>query len=161
LNIEADGIKDQSITIETTPDPEKPEEKYVEGYTMPKNYYVKLGHQPELVSETELLFSDGTEETHDITWDIEDNMFDEPGTVSVVGYVDKHDLRVYTNVTVIESVGALLNYSIVTETGVDDVELPSSRPLVLEDGNVLGTEFPVEWRSEEHTSELQSRFDLV
>src|SRR5699024_11234621 len=26
LNIEADGIKDQSITIETTPDPEKPEE---------------------------------------------------------------------------------------------------------------------------------------
>src|SRR5699024_4118230 len=95
LNIEADGIKDQSITIETTPDPEKPEEKYVEGYTMPKNYYVKLGHQPELVSETELLFSDGTEETHDITWDIEDNMFDEPGTVSVVGHVDKHDLRVY------------------------------------------------------------------
>src|SRR5699024_8423322 len=56
LNIEADGIKDQSITIETTPDPEKPDEQYVEGYTMPKNYYVKLGYQPELVSEVELLF---------------------------------------------------------------------------------------------------------
>ncbi|MBU5465446.1 discoidin domain-containing protein [Virgibacillus sp. MSJ-26] len=149
LNIEADGIKDQSITIETTPDPEKPDEQYVEGYTMPKNYYVKLGYQPELVSEVELLFSDGTEETHDITWDIEDNMFDEPGTVSLVGHVENFDLRVYTNVTVIESVEALLNYSLVTETGVDDVDLPSSRPLVLENGNVLGTEFPVEWDAQD------------
>lgn len=149
LNIEADGIKDQSITIETTPDPEKPEGKYIEGYTMSKNYYVKLGHQPKLASETELLFSDGTKETHDITWDIEDNMFDEPGTVSVIGHVDKQDLRVFTNVTVLESVGALLNHSLATETGVDNVNLPSSRPLVLEDGDVLETEFPVEWDTQD------------
>src|SRR5699024_604336 len=145
LNVKADGIEDQSITIETTPDPEKPAEKYVEGYTMSKNHYVKLGHQPQLASETELLFSDGTEETHEITWDIEENMFDEPGIVNVVGHVDKHDLRVFTNVTVLESVGTLLNYSLATETGVDSVNLPSSRPLVLEYDDVLETEMSVEW----------------
>lgn len=149
LNVEADGIKDQSITIKTTPDPEMPTEKHVEGYTMPKNYYVKLGHQPKLVSETELLFSDGTKETSEITWDIEENMFDEPGTVNVVGHVDKHDFRVFTNVTVLESVGGLLNYSLATETGVDNVNLPSSRPLVLENGDVLETEFPVEWEAQD------------
>src|SRR5699024_5951900 len=149
LNLEADGVQDQDITIETTPDPDMSTETYVEGYTMSKNYYVKLGHQPDLASETELLFSDGTEETHNITWDIEKNMFDEPGTVTVVGHVDEHNLRVFTHVTVLESVGALLNYSVVTETGVDSVNLPSSRPLVLENGDVLETELPVEWETQD------------
>jgi beta-galactosidase len=149
LHVKADGIEDQSITIETTPDPEKPEEKYIEGYTMSKNHYVKLGHQPQLASETALLFSDGTEETHEITWDMEENMFDEPGTVSVSGHVKNHDLRVFTHVTVIESIGTVLNYSAAAETGVDHVNLPSSRPLVLENGDVLETEFPVEWDAQD------------
>ncbi len=149
LNVEADGIKGQSITITTTPNPEESTEKHVIGYTMPKNYYVKLGYQPKLVSETKLLLSDGTKETHPITWEIEENMFDEPGTVNVVGHVDNYDLRVLTNVTVIESVGAILNYSLATATGVDNVNLPSSRPLVLENGDVLQTEFPVEWETQD------------
>lgn len=149
LHVESDGIKGQSLTITTTPNPEVSTEKHVIGYTMPKNYYVKLGYQPKLVSETKVLFSDGTEETHPITWDIEENMFDKPGTVNVVGRVDQLNLRVLTNVTVIESVGALLNYSLAAATGVDNVNLPASRPLVLENGDVLKTEFPVEWETQD------------
>ncbi|MEC1520571.1 discoidin domain-containing protein [Neobacillus niacini] len=149
LHVESDGIKGQSLTITTTPNPEVSTEKHVIGYTMPKNYYVKLGYQPKLVSETKILFSDGTEETHPITWDIEENMFDKPGTVNVVGHVDQLNLRVLTNVTVIESVGALLNYSLAAATGVDNVNLPASRPLVLENGDVLKTEFPVEWETQD------------
>ncbi|MCZ2258592.1 glycoside hydrolase family 2 TIM barrel-domain containing protein [Sporosarcina sp. G11-34] len=149
LHVESEGIKGQNITISTTPDPEVPTEKHVIGYTMPKNYYVKLGYQPNLVSKTKLLFSDGTEETLPITWDIEGTIFDEPGTVNVIGQVDKYNHRVLTNVTVIESVGALLNYSLATPTGSDNVNLPSSRPLVLENGDVLQTEFPVEWDTQD------------
>lgn len=148
LHVKSEGIKGQDITITTTPDSEVSAEKHVIGYTMPKNYYVKLGYQPKLISKAKLLFSDGTEETHPITWDIEGNMFDKPGTVNVVGQVDQHNFRVLTNVTVIESVGALLNYSLATPTGSDHVNLPSSRPLVLENGEVLQTEFPVEWEAQ-------------
>ncbi|MFJ7936072.1 sugar-binding domain-containing protein [Sporosarcina sp. NPDC096371] len=149
LHVESEGIKGQNITITTTPDPEVSTEKHVIGYTMPKNYYVKLGYQPNLVSKTKVLFSDGTEETLPITWNIEGNMFDKAGTVNVIGQVDKLNHRVLTNVTVIESVGALLNYSLATPTGIDTVNLPSTRPLVLENGDVLQTEFQVEWDTQD------------
>ena len=149
LHVQGEGIEGQSITIQTTQDSEMPTEKYVVGYTMPKNYYVKLGYQPKLVTETELRFSDGTTETSEITWDIEEDMFNTPGTVNVAGDLKKHDLLVFANVTVLQSVGGLLNYSQVVETGTDTVKLPSSRPLVLENGDVLETEFPVEWEAQD------------
>lgn len=149
VNVESVGIKGQSITITTTPDPELSTERRIIGYTMPKNYYVKLATQPNLVSETKLHFNDGTEETHPITWDIEENKFDEPGTIIVVGQVDEYNFRLLTNVTVIESVGALLNYSLATSTGVDSVSLLPSRPLVMENGEILQAEFPVEWEAQD------------
>ncbi len=145
VHVESEGIIGQSITITTTPDPGFSTERRIIGYTMPKNYYVKLGSQPTLVSETKLHFSDGTEETLPITWEIAENKFAESGTVNVIGQVNEYNLRVSTNVTVIESVGALLHYSLATPTGVDSVSLPSSRPLVIETGEVLATEFLVEW----------------
>lgn len=149
IDIDSPGIKGQSITITTTPDSELSTGREIIGYTMPKNYYVKLGSEPNLVSVTKLHFNDGTEETHPVTWNIEEGMFDKPETVSVVGRVSDYDFSLLTNVAVIESVGGLLNYSLATPTGVDSVDLLPTRPLVMENGEVLQAEFPVEWEEQD------------
>lgn len=145
VNVASDKLTSQSVTVTTKAVEMPTEEKSVLSYTMPRNYYVKLGYQPKLVSTTNVRFTDGTTEELPVTWDANDTMFNETGTTPVSGVVAKYDLRVSTNVTVIESVGALLNYSVATATGSKNVNLPSSRPIVLENGEVLDTEFAVEW----------------
>src|SRR5699024_6358531 len=127
VQIDGEGIESNEVTITTTEDPENAgNDRTILGYTMPKNYYVKRGYEPDLVSEATVRFTDKTEETASIDWDIEAGMFDEPGNTTVSGKVEEYGLHVFANVTVIESVGALLNYSVATATGTDHVNLPSS-----------------------------------
>lgn len=152
VTAESQGLAAQSITITTTPDTNVSSEKHVVSYTLPRNYYVKLGYQPNLVETTTVRFNDGTEEILPIVWNADESMFTETGSQAVSGLVEKYDLRVSTNVTVIESVGALLNYSVATATGSKSVNLPSSRPIVLENGEVLDTEFPVEWAAQDEAN---------
>lgn len=145
LHLKAENLEDQSIDIVTKPASTELLDKIIVSYSLPRSYYVKLGQQPDLPQTTTVQYRDGTEETLPITWNSEASLYEEIGTHRVTGLVAEHDLLVSTSVTIIEPIGALLNYSTVVQTGAKKVNLPSSRPIVLKDGKVLDAEFPVKW----------------
>ncbi len=149
VNVSSAGLESTSVTVKLSEDTSQGTEKSVIAYELPKNYYVKLGYTPNLTNSTTLYFNNDTTEDSKITWNLTEGMFDNVGTVNVTGTVEGHDLLVSTNVTVIESVGAILNYSTAVNKNVEHVNLPSSRPIILENGEILQTELPVQWESQD------------
>lgn len=145
VTVSGEGIQGKSIQLTSVDSSEVDEELHVVAYSISKNHYVKTGFQPQLQNTTKVYLSDGTQETLPIVWDSGGLDINQTGTQSLVGHVEKHDLRVLSTVTFIETVGAVLNYSMVVPTNTQNINLPSSRPIVLENGEVLDTEFPVVW----------------
>lgn len=120
---------------------------------MSKSYYVKVGNQPQLPGQVEVVLTDKTKTTGTVTWEKataeqigQAGTFSLTGTVSVEG-VEKAE-TVSVNVNMIDTVAALLNYSTTTSVGVAP-SLPTSRPAVMEDGTVLTAAFPVKWEAPE------------
>lgn len=145
VHAEAENLEDQRIEIVTNPDSAVSSEKRIVSYTLPRSYYVKLGQQPDLAETTTVHYNDGTEATLPIKWNNEESMFGEIGTRRITGVVEGEDILISTSVTIIEPIGALLNYSTVVQTGTKKANLPSSRPIVLKNGRVLEAELPVKW----------------
>ena len=154
VKVKAEGMEDQTVTITTTPSSDSTEsEKAISSVKMSKSYYVKVGNQPQLPAELDVVLSDKTEAKGKVTWEnVTEEQIGQAGTFSVAGTiavegVDKTE-AISVNVNMIDTVAALLNYSTTTSVGVDPI-LPASRPAVMEDGTILTASFPVEWRKPE------------
>ena len=150
VKVKAEGMEDQTVTITTTPSSDSTEsEKAISSVKMSKSYYVKVGNQPQLPGQVEVVLTDKTKTTGTVTWEkataeqiAQAGTFSLTGTVSVEG-VEKTE-TISVNVNMIDTVAALLNYSTTTSVGVEPI-LPTSRPAVMEDGTILTASFPVTW----------------
>ncbi len=154
VKITADGLVGQTVTIQTEAAANDGESaKTISSIRMPKNYYVKVGNQPQLPQQLDVTFTDGTTGTATVAWEklseeqiSKADSFSVSGTATAAG-MDKAEL-VCVNINMIDTVAAILNYSTTTSVGVAPV-LPTSRPAVMEDGTVLTASFPVEWKEPE------------
>ena len=143
VTAKADGLQSSTVKIATTAVPGTSTEKTVRSFFYSRNYYVKTGNKPNLPSDVEVRYSDGTSDRQNVTWDaVSDDQIAKAGSFSVAGTVAGQKISV--RVTMIDEIGALLNYSASTPVGTPAV-LPGSRPAVLPDGTVTSANFAVDW----------------
>ena len=143
VTAKADGLQSSTVKIATTAVPGTSTEKTVRSFYYSRNYYVKTGNKPILPSDVEVRYSDGTSDRQNVTWDaVSDDQIAKAGSFSVAGTVAGQKISV--RVTMIDEIGALLNYSATTPVGTPAV-LPGSRPAVLPDGTVTSANFAVNW----------------
>ena len=143
VTAKADGLQSSTVKIATTAVPGTSTEKTVRSFYYSRNYYVKTGNKPNLPSDVEVRYSDGTSDRQNVTWDaVSDDQIAKAGSFSVAGTVAGQKISV--RVTMIDEIGALLNYSASTPVGTPAV-LPGSRPAVLPDGTVTSANFAVYW----------------
>ena len=143
VTAKADGLQSSTVKIATTAVPGTSTEKTVRSFYYSRNYYVKTGNKPILPSDVEVRYSDGTSDRQNVTWDaVSDDQIAKAGSFSVAGTVAGQEISV--RVTMIDEIGALLNYSASTPVGTPAV-LPGSRPAVLPDGTVTSANFAVDW----------------
>lgn len=145
----AKGLESSTVNITTTPAGEGGEvQKQADSLFMSKHYYVKVGNMPELPKQIEVRYTDGSAENKEVVWDaISQEQIGATGSFVVNGVVDgKH--KVSVNVTMIDQIGGLLNYSVTIPVGTEP-DLPETRPAVLANGEVLDAAFPVEWEAPE------------
>lgn len=143
VTAKADGLQSSTVKIATTAVPGTSTEKTVRSFYYSRNYYVKTGNKPILPSDVEVRYSDGTLDRQNVTWDaVSDDQIAKAGSFSVAGTVAGQKISV--RVTMIDEIGALLNYSASTPVGTPAV-LPGSRPAVLPDGTVTSANFAVHW----------------
>lgn len=143
VTAKADGLQSSTVKIATTAVPGTSTEKTVRSFYYSRNYYVKTGNKPILPSDVEVRYSDGTLDRQNVTWDaVSDDQIAKAGSFSVAGTVAGQKISV--RVTMIDEIGALLNYSATTPVGTPAV-LPDSRPAVLPDGTVTSANFAVNW----------------
>lgn len=141
----ADGLEPAVVEITTTPvDTGSGDEKQINSFFMPRNYYVKAGNMPELPAQIEVRYMDGSTAQKDVVWDeISEDQIAQNGTFTVSGLVEGMYI-VTVNVNMIDDIGGLLNYSSATPVGVKPV-IPETRPAIMPDGTVLATAFEVAW----------------
>lgn len=151
VNIESEGLESTSLVINTIND-NTSEDAYPIAYVIPKNYYVKEGHNVELQPTAKIMLSDGSVEEHNIVWNTPVGTGE---SETINGVVEKYDLTVTTLVTYIEEVADLLDYSTAVQVGVENVNLPTSRPIVLSTGEVLTTEMPIKWEAQDPANYAQ------
>lgn len=143
VTAKADGLQSSTVKIAATAVPGTSTEKTVRSFYYSRNYYVKTGNKPILPSDVEVRYSDGTSDRQNVTWDaVSDDQIAKAGSFSVAGTVAGQKISV--RVTMIDEIGALLNYSASTPVGTPAV-LPGSRPAVLPDGTVTSANFAVHW----------------
>ena len=137
----ANGYASAAATVTTKAEDKEVTGKVVDGYEISKNIYVKKGETPVLPSEVKVIYSDDTTETKAVTWDA---LPEGQDSFTVYGTIADVNLRISVNVTMIDKVAAILNYS--AAIGKDAaLSLPETRPAVIADGSVLTAEFPVVW----------------
>lgn len=137
----ADGLESSSVTVKTTV---VPTEKIVEQYVYPRNFYVLQGVQPVLPTQIDAIYSDGATTAVDVTWDtISEEQINKLGAFSVTGTTAAGD-DITANITMLDRIGTVLNYSATTPVGVVP-SIPEQRLAVMPDATVLNTQFAVAW----------------
>ena len=143
----AEGLSSGSVTVTTTvpADDGQVDEDAIVSYRISRNHYVKLGSTPALPETVFVTYRNGNTETKDVKWNSYDSaLIEEIGSFLVTGTIEGTTTTVSVSITMLDTVAALLNYS--TAVKKDSiVNLPGSRPAVLEDGTILNAEFPVTW----------------
>ena len=144
VTVKADGLTEDTITIPVSADEGATgTPRTVKSVTYSQYYYVKTSSQLTLPKSVTVNYSDGTSDPQTVTWEaLTAEQLATPGTYQVSGTVA--NTKITANVTVLDGVAALLNYSTATQPGAEPV-LPSARPAVLADGTILNASFPVEW----------------
>lgn len=151
----ADGLVNGSVTVNTTApaDGGQVEEDAIVSYQISRNHYVKLGSTPELPKTVFVTYRNGGTETKNVNWNSYDSALTEKvGSFLVTGTIDGTTTTVSVSITMLDTVAALLNYSTAVKKD-STVNLPGSRPAVLEDGTILNAEFPVTWNIPEDLTE--------
>lgn len=145
VTMTADGLTPTTVTIPstTTSDPAAP--KSITSVTYSRFYYVKTGSELTLPKQVDVNYSDGTTEKKDVAWEsVSKDSLAKAGNFTVSG--DVEGVKVSCNVTVLDEVAALLNYSATTPVGTA-AALPDARPAAMADGTVLNASFPVTWET--------------
>ena len=151
----ADGLTSGSVTVTTTAPAEggQVEEDAIVSYHISRNHYVKLGSAPELPKTVLVTYRTGDTETKNVNWNSYDSALTEKvGSFLVTGTIEGTTTTVSVSITMLDTVAALLNYSTAVKKD-STVNLPGSRPAVLEDGTILNAEFPVTWNIPEDLTE--------
>lgn len=146
LTAKADGLETGSVTVKTT-DAKKPEGA-VSSLEYSKNYYVKVGNQPELPKQLKVTLDSSKSENKSVAWNTESLDTSKAGTTQVQGTVNVgqgKDLNVSVNVTMVDQVAALQNYSTAVAVGAATANLPETLQAVLANGELSGASFPVTW----------------
>ncbi|WP_353065060.1 glycoside hydrolase family 2 TIM barrel-domain containing protein [Arcanobacterium hippocoleae] len=143
VTVSAQGLESQTVVVSTkqvgTADADG-----VDAYRYPRNYYVQLGEQPKLPAQIDAIMKDGQTREASVAWaEIAAAQITQAGSFIVKGRTSLGD-EISVNVTMLNSIGAVLNYSAVTSVG-NPHTLPAARPAVLPNGEVLATTFPVRW----------------
>ena len=146
VTAQAEGLKSTSVTVTTTePDNAGDGDNSIVSYTISRHHYVKVGSVPQLPQQVTVTYRNGTQEQKNVVWNAYDeSLIQQPGSFAVTGTLEGTPVTVSVNVTMLDKVAALLNYSAAAILG-SDLTLPQSRPAVLADGTVLNAEFPVAW----------------
>lgn len=140
----AKGLADSTVTIDAKAAPGATDGKQVDSFFYSRYQYVKLGSPLTLPQTAEVRYTDGTREQQPVRWEsVSQDALSRVGSFKVSGKV--LGMPVTMNVTVLDEVAALLNYSTTVQVGSDTVALPDARPAVLADGTVLNASFPVTW----------------
>lgn len=142
----SDNLQSSRVEVKTVPTKTEgtTPEKQIDNFKMVKNYYVKIGNKPQFEKQIEVRYTDGSVEKKDVKWaEPTKDQLSKEGTFILKGTVDENT-EVYVNVTMIDTVVALLNYSTNVQLGQKPV-LPDERPAVLADGTVLSASFAVNW----------------
>lgn len=145
VTAKADGLSGDSVTVSTeaAPGQEPGEDSGIEKYEISRNYYVKVGNEPVLPEEVSVTYTDGTTAELPVKWkDIPEDKIGEEGSFTVSGDMDGTIVSV--NINMINEIAAILNYSTAVQVGSEPV-LPTSRPIVAEDGTILNISLPIEW----------------
>ncbi|XCB30724.1 glycoside hydrolase family 2 TIM barrel-domain containing protein [Arcanobacterium hippocoleae] len=145
ITISADGLETKTVTV-TAVKAGTQTQNAVSYYHFPRNYYVQVGQQPKLPAKIDAVMQDGTAKQADVTWEkATPEQISADGSFTLAGTTSLGD-KISVNVTMLNTIGAVLNYSAVTAIGQAPA-LPASRPAVMPDGKVLNTNFPVKWNS--------------
>lgn len=145
ITAETPGLQSSTVTIHTNSVEKENENKQLLYYQMSKNYYVKLGNQPQLPQTIQAVYSDQSTEDIEVQWqNLEQVDIHNSGSFKISGVTSLQD-PIYINVHMIDEVAALLNYSTTIPLGQTPI-LPDSRPAVLQNGEVIHASFPVIWQ---------------
>lgn len=154
LNIASDGLSGQSITVRTTGSSESTATGLV-SYTMVRDYTVKAGTVPALLTTATATLADGTTANGTIAW--EPVSSDTHGDYTVYGnlsFAGYEPIRVSAKLHVIPNVIALRNVAAATMEGTLPI-LPNTVSGVMADGTLAG-EFAVTWNAP-----AASEYDVV
>ena len=145
----ANGLKQGSVTVTTTEDEQTPsDENAVVSVEHSKNYYVKVGNDPQLPAQIKVNYKDGRNETKDVTWDTNGLDINNSGLHKVNGTLQLEQnktLPVSVNVMMMDGVTLLKNYSAAVAKGSATANLPQSLPAILEGGQISEAAFEVQW----------------
>ena len=144
----ADGLQAATVTIQAAAaeDGGHGQGKTVDSLVYSRYQYVKKGSELTLPQSIIVRYTDGTQEEKPVAWGaVPEGALGQNGTFTLDGTVD--GVPVTMNVTVLEDVAALLNYSTTVQRGAQTVALPASRPAVLADGTIINASFPVTWET--------------
>ncbi len=141
----APGLKPTAVKVTTKATESGTEADHVVSYEMSRNIYVLKGTPAQLPGEVTLNYASGKTEKQPVQWEqVDPNKYNENGTFVVNGKIPSVNISTQLNITVMEGVAALQNYS--TAIMVDSTpSLPSTRPAIQADGTILNAEFPVTW----------------
>lgn len=146
VNVTSDGITGDSVTVTTTAENGETQNGLV-SYTMVKDYSVKVGTKPELISTATGTMADGSTLSGTIQWnDIDEKIYQTAGDYTLTGtltFTEYEPITVTARLHVIDNVIAMRNISTVATQGVVPT-LPTVVNGVLADGTLSG-EFTVTW----------------
>lgn len=149
VTAKASGLEAGSETVKTTADTDAPaEDNSIVSLEYSKNYYVKIGNQPELPTQLQVNYGEDRHEMKNVEWNTEQLDVNNEGISKVNGVLDLGDnksLGVSVNVMMMRDVAALKNYSAAVRAGSTTANLPQVVPAVMEDGEVSEASFEVKW----------------
>ena len=148
VNVTSSGLTGGSATVTTKAVSDATTEGLV-GYTMVKDYTVKVGTVPTLGTDATGTLADGTEVTGTIVWDeISAETYNTAGDYTISGtltFEGYDSIQVTCKLHVVAAVVALRNISTVTTPG-NVPTLPNTVSGILADGALSG-EFTVTWNA--------------
>ena len=147
VSISADGMSTQTVTVTSNSVAETADDSDLVSYTMVRDYSIKAGTVPELLTSATVTLGSGETIEGTIVWeDISSDIYSTAGDYTITGtlYIDGYDaITVTATLHVIDDIVALRNVSTVTAEGVLPT-LPTTVNGILADGTISG-EFVVEW----------------
>lgn len=147
VKVSANGLTGESITVTTTAVDGGATKTGLTGYTLVRDYSVRVGTRPTFNTDATGTMADGSTVSGTIVWDsVGSNVYNTVGDHSVSGVVtfsNGEKRNVTCRLHVVDNVIAMRNIAVATLPGIAPT-LPDTVTGVRPDGSLIG-EFPVTW----------------